>query len=300
MSLVHVDERIGRLAAGRDAVVTWDELRALGLGRGAIDWRVRRGLLHRMHPGVYTWGVPNDTPWARARGAALACGTGAFVSHHSALGLHEIRPHADGPVDITVVARRVRRSAIRVHHVVGLHREDRREMRGIWVSSPARALLEAAPELTARELAAAVEQAQVKRLVTKRELSAAMQRAGRRPGVVALRPLVAERAFTRSQAERRLVVLLRAAGLPEPAFNAHVEGFEVDVLWSRERVVLEFDSYGFHATRAAFERDRRRSAALTRGRHLVLRTTWSELTEHSHALVARTAEALALSRAARG
>ncbi|HEY1540139.1 MAG TPA: DUF559 domain-containing protein [Solirubrobacteraceae bacterium] len=173
-------------------------------------------------------------------------------------------------------------------------------MRGIWVSSPARALLEAAPELTARELAAAVEQAQVKRLVTKRELSAAMQRAGRRPGVVALRPLVAERAFTRSQAERRLVVLLRAAGLPEPAFNAHVEGFEVDVLWSRERVVLEFDSYGFHATRAAFERDRRRSAALTRGRHLVLRTTWSELTEHSHALVARTAEALALSRAARG
>jgi hypothetical protein len=26
------------------------------------------------------------------------------------------------------------------------------------------------------------------------------------------------------------------------------------VLWRRERVVLEFDSYEFHATRAAFER----------------------------------------------
>jgi very-short-patch-repair endonuclease len=75
------------------------------------------------------------------------------------------------------------------------------------------------------------------------------------------------------------------------------EGFEVDVLWRRERVVLEFDSYEFHATRAAFERDRRRTTALTRSRYIVLRTTWRELTRESHALVARTSEALALNRA---
>jgi hypothetical protein len=60
-------------------------------------------------------------------------------------------------------------------------------------------------------------------------------------------------------------------------------------------VVLEFDSYAFHATRAAFERDRTRTAVLQRARYVVLRTTWNELTEASHALVARTAEALALS-----
>ena len=45
---------------------------------------------------------------------------------------------------------------------------------------------------------------------------------------------------------------------------------------SNERVVLEFDSYGFHATRAAFDRDRRRDATLQRARYLVLRTTWTE------------------------
>jgi len=110
---------------------------------------------------------------------------------------------------------------------------------------------------------------------------------------------VTESSFTRSAAERILVKLLRAAGLPRPAFNAKTEGYEVDALWRVERVVLEFDSYAFHATRAAFERDRRRDATLTRAGFLVVRTTWRELTEQSHALVARIAEALALAKARR-
>ena len=96
-----------------------------------------------------------------------------------------------------------------------------------------------------------------------------------------------------------LVKLLRGAGLPRPAFNVEAEGYEVDALWRVERVVLEFDSYEFHATRAAFERDRRRNSSLTRAGYLVLRTTWHELTKRPHALVARIAEALALARAGR-
>jgi very-short-patch-repair endonuclease len=182
--------------------------------------------------------------------------------------------------------------------VRALHPADRRALRGIPLTSPARALLEIAPELTPRALEDAVEAAQVKRLVTKTELAAAIERAPRRAGVAALRALVEEPAFTRSRAERKLVALLRAAQLPEPVFNAVAEGREVDALWPRERVVLEFDSYTFHASRSAFERDRRRTADLTRGRYLVLRTTWTELTQRSLALIARIAEALALSAGA--
>ena len=85
--------------------------------------------------------------------------------------------------------------------------------------------------------------------------------------------LFGDPAFTRSRAERLLVRLLGAAWLLEPAFNARVEGCEVDVLWRSERVVLEFDSCEFDATRGAFERDRRRTAALTRENYVVLRTT---------------------------
>jgi very-short-patch-repair endonuclease len=166
-------------------------------------------------------------------------------------------------------------------------------LRGIPVTSPARALLDAAPELSARELAEAVEQAQVKGLVTKPQMAGTLQRAGARAGVAELCALLDEPAFTRSRAERKLVVLLRTARLPEPVFNAIVEGCEVDALWQQRRVALEFDSYTFHATRAAFERDREKTADLQRARYHVLRTTWSELTQRSHALIARIAEALA-------
>jgi hypothetical protein len=96
-------------------------------------------------------------------------------------------------------------------------------------------------------LAEAVERAQVKRLATKRELEAVIARAQRHPGVRALRGLIGE-PFTRSKAERIVVALVQAARLPEPAFNATAEGFEVDVLWPRERVVLEFDSQGRRTT----------------------------------------------------
>ena len=293
VSVDHVDRIIGVVAAQQDSVITWEQLRYLGLGPGAIEHRVKRGLLHRLHPGVFCWGALIESPWMRARAALYACGHGSIVTHDAACGLMDVRPHPEGAIDITVIGRRVRRAGVRGHNVAKIARADVRQIRGIPVSSPARALLEIAPRLTARELADAVEQAEVERLVTQCGIERTIERAGPRPGVAALRAVIEEPAFTRSHAERRVVSLMRAARLPRPQFNARAEGYEVDALWRRERVVLEYDSYAFHLTKAALDRDRRKTAALQRARYVVLRTTWQELTQQSHALVARTAEALA-------
>jgi very-short-patch-repair endonuclease len=294
-AVAHADLRIGRHAAGQHDVIATEQLVALGLGRGAIAHRVRRGLLHPMHRGVYLWGS-SSTPSliSRAQAALLACGNDAVISHHTAAELQGIRVAPAGPLDVTISGRRVRVRGIRTHDALPLAVADLRCIDGVAVTAAPRALLEIAPALTPRELANAVEHAQVKQLVTKRQLEEAIERAPLRPGVAALRALVDEPAFTRSRAERIVVALMRAARLPEPVFNAVVEdGCEVDALWQRERVVLEFDSYRFHATRAAFERDRAKTARLQRTRYSVLRTTWTELTRDSHALVARIAEALA-------
>ena len=271
----------------------------IGAQRGAIEHRVKRGLLHALHRGVYLCGRPADDLRARAMAAVIACGERAVVSHTAAATLWEIRPEVEGPITVTIVGDRARHAGIRAHQTHSLDPSDRKVLRGIPVTSAARTLLDNAFDLAPRRLGEALEQAQIKRLVTKREIDATLRRAPRRPGRAALRALVADSAFTRSAAERMLVTLLRAADLPRPAFNAEAEGYEVDALWRVERVVLEFDSYEFHATRAAFERDRRRDASLTRAGYLVLRTTWQELTERPHALVARIAEALALARAGR-
>ncbi|MEA2143601.1 MAG: hypothetical protein QOI64_2031 [Solirubrobacteraceae bacterium] len=289
---MHVDLLIGRVAARQHGIVTSAQLSALGLGRGALAHRRRRGLLHAMHRGVYLWGAPEPGLFACASAAVLACGLDGLLTHDASAALYGVRPRPRGPLDVTIPGRRVRVRGIRTHDS-SVPATERRVLQGIAVSSPARALLEIAPQITSRELADALEQAQVKRLVTKRDIEATIERAGARAGVVALRAVLEEPAFTRSRAERLLVALLRAARLPQPQFNARAEGFEVDALWRRERVVIEFDSYAFHATKAALERDRRKTAALQRGRYVVLRTTWRELTKESHALIARTAETLA-------
>lgn len=292
-AVVHADLLIGRVAARQHRVISREQLAELGLGRGAIAHRIERGLLHPLHRGVYLWGAPASSLLGRAQAAVLACGVDAVMSHDAAGALWGIRPPPAGLLDVTIACRRVRIEGLRTHEAGAVVAAEVRAIEGVPVTSPARTLLDVAPRIAARDLAAAVELAQVKRLVTKRQLQAVIARFPRRAGVSALRALAAERAFTRSEAERRLLTLLRAARLPRPELNATAEGWEVDVLWPRHRVVLEFDSYAFHATRAAFERDRRRTAALTRGRYIVLRTTWPELTGESHALVARTAEALA-------
>lgn len=295
-AVVHVDLLIGRVAARQHGIVTSRQLAALDVGRGAVGARMRRGLLHAIHRGVYLWGPPTPSLLARAQAAVLACGEDARLSHDTSAALQRFRPAPTGPLDVTIPGRHVRVRGIRTHESP-VAVPERRTVAGLPVTSPARALLEIAPQLTPRELADAVEQAQVKRLVTKRDIAATIARARGRAGVRSLRAALDEPAFTRSVAERKLVALLRAAKLPQPVFNAVTEGYEVDALWRRERVVLEFDSHAFHATKGALERDRRKTAVLQRGRYVVLRTTWHELTEESHALIARTAEALAWSSA---
>jgi hypothetical protein len=62
MAIVHVDRRIAAIAARQDSLITAAQLRALGLGRGAVQNRVRRGVLRPQHTGVYAWGVGGEAP----------------------------------------------------------------------------------------------------------------------------------------------------------------------------------------------------------------------------------------------
>ena len=69
--------------------------------------------------------------------------------------------------------------------------------------------------------------------------------------------------------------------------------YEVDLLWPGQRLVVEMDSYAFHSSRARFEADRLRDAALGAAGFRVLRVTWRQLADTPEALAARIATALA-------
>jgi very-short-patch-repair endonuclease len=79
--------------------------------------------------------------------------------------------------------------------------------------------------------------------------------------------------MTRSELERRFLDRCLRAGLPTPSVNTWVAGHEVDVLWQEQRLIVELDGRSYHQTRAAFERDRLRDAALQLAGYRVLRVT---------------------------
>jgi very-short-patch-repair endonuclease len=71
-----------------------------------------------------------------------------------------------------------------------------------------------------------------------------------------------------------------------------VAGFEVDAVWPDQKLIVELDGYAFHRTRAAFERDRMRDAALQIAGYRVLRVTYRRLLEEPGAVVSAIMELL--------
>ena len=55
--------------------------------------------------------------------------------------------------------------------------------------------------------------------------------------------------------------------------NARVAGWEVDAFWPAERLVVEVDGWRVPPHTPAFERDRRKDAALTAAGYRVVRIT---------------------------
>ncbi|MEA2144327.1 MAG: hypothetical protein QOI64_2757 [Solirubrobacteraceae bacterium] len=272
------DVRIAQLAARQHGVVSWRQLLDAGVGRGAIDHRVRSGWLHRMHRGVFAVGHPPLTREARWMGAVLACGEGAGLSHGCATALWDIRSYSGTWIDVTVPTRagRARRDRIRLHRSSTLTTDDITTHRGIPVTTVARTLLDVAATLREAGLARTVEQTEIRRLFDLTAVQQTLARNPNHPGATRLKralSLYREDEFTRSELEQAFLALCDAHGIPRPLVNHLVEGEEVDFVWPEQRLIVETDGRGTHLTRAAFERDRARDARLLVLGYRVLRFT---------------------------
>jgi very-short-patch-repair endonuclease len=184
---------------------------------------------------------------------------------------------------------------LRVHRVPTLDRDDLARRQRLPVTSVARTIVDLGGVLDPIELESAIATARRRRLVSDDEILAAVGRAPRRRGAGLIRTLLAgngELARTRSKYERKLLRLVREAGLPRPSVNARIGGFEVDFLWPVQRLVVEFDGFGFHGDRRAFERDRERDRRLALLGYQVIRVTALQLDSKPFAVVASIAGVL--------
>ena len=290
------DRLIADLAGHQYGVVARRQLLAMGIGEGAIDTRLKRHRLHRLHRGVYAVGHLALVPLAREMAAVLACGDGSAVSHRSAAGVWHLVPVDDSaPVDVTVGNAGGRRTGIRAHSSKSLSADAVRHLRGLPITEPGRTLIDLAEVATDRELERAAHEAIARRLVNARRLRAETNRHPGRRGVGRLKALLdheGQTTVTRSEAEERFLHLVRAGELPGPDVNVRVGSYEVDFLWPDHRLVVEIDGFRFHSSRVAFERDRKRDAHLHARGLSVLRFTWRQVVDEQYATLATLAAAL--------
>lgn len=278
--------------------MTRRQLERCALPARTIDNWIESGRLIRKFPGVYRLGHEAAPEFADELAAVMACGQGAILSHLSAAQLWGLLPRSAQPGPIAVLlARRTSRPkpGVQIHRTRSLHSSEATIHRGVPVTTPVRTLLDLAAEVDTRTLERALNEAQVLDLTKSSDLRALLAQRRRHRGARALRALATNdgaSGITRSEAERCLLALIRAAGLPIPRTNARVGPYEVDMLWPDQRLVAEVDGFRYHSSRFAFERDRARDAELTACGYRVIRVTWRQITDESFAVVARIAQAL--------
>jgi very-short-patch-repair endonuclease len=285
------------LAGGQRTIVSHEQLLALGCSRRVIAHWVNRGRLHVRFPGVYSVISGELPPLGEEQAALLACGEHAYLSHRSAAFIWGLLQTPPAVAEVSVVGRYRRSSkAIRVHRIRAIDRREVQQHEGLWVSTPARAVLELAATGTASELTRAIDEGLAHRRFTPDELRAVLARNRPCRGAARLAAVLGDEtatAISRSRNEKRLLRLLRDARLPLPETNVKFGRFQLDFFWRRERLAVELDGYRFHRGPAAFNRDREKDLALRDARIDLLRFTGDHVYYQSSMVLARIAGELA-------
>lgn len=296
------DAVIAGFASRQYGLLAYRQLLAAGVGRGAIEHRIRAGRLIRVQRGVYAVGHVHESALVRRMAAVLTCGHGAVLSHLSALAHWELRGSSAQNIHVTVPRRNGSRSraGIVVHRSLALPPSETTTHRAIPVTSVARSLLDGAAILAPHAVSRAVERSEIVRLFDLAAVAHALRLHPTHPGGARLRSaieLFGDDEITRSDLEAMMLGICDAHRLPRPLVNHIVEGEEVDFFFREQRLIVETDGRETHLTRAAFERDRARDAHLAVAGYRVVRFTYRQVLRDPSA-VAATLRAL-LTRPAR-
>lgn len=262
-----------------DGVITLSQAREAGLSEYAVRRRVRSGQWRRCGLGVYFVDDRPFTPAARIRAAVWGRGPLAAASGLAAawwLGLTAFEPTV---IEITLprtasgrsgAGVRIRRRELTEHDVV--------EARGLRVTSVALTVLEASARAGGGPR---IMDSALQRRVGLTELQRAHVRNARRHGAAAARRMLhAASGGARSEAERRVVELLRAGGFAGWHANYRVGPYVVDIAFPAQRVAIEIDGWAFHSDEQTFQNDRARQNKLALKGWQVLRFTWMDITQH--------------------
>jgi very-short-patch-repair endonuclease len=206
--------------------------------------------------------------------AALACGNGAVLSHHSAAALWELLRPIDGPIHVSIPTTTGRKSKRGIH----LHR---------------------CPSLAGRLTTTYrhnIPVTTIQRTIDDLDGTVAPYlfcRAKRQAELKGIHLEGVERKRQRSDLEEDFLALFLHHHLPIPETNVKLGRWEVDFLWRSQRLVVEVDSFTYHRGSVAFEDDYARDLNLRQRGYTVLRFADTQIEEEPARVVADVARALA-------
>jgi hypothetical protein len=184
-------------------------------------------------------------------------------------------------IDVTATRRRTGAPGVRLHRSRSLDACDTTRHQGIPITKVPRTLLDLAATVRPHRLERALAQAQRLQLYDHRAITDLIARSNGHRGTGALTKATSREdpKWTSSELEAWFLTLVRDAGLPEPLVNFSLAApdhprLEVDFYWPTHHLVVELDGWETHRTRAAFESDRGRDAALQAAGRRVVRFTW--------------------------
>jgi very-short-patch-repair endonuclease len=293
---------MAKLAAQQYGVIAHRQLNELGYSDDAIERAVASGRLHLWHRSVFAVGHQGLNPHGLCMAAVLFRGSGALISHQSAVWLWGLEKKLEIPVHVSVRWRGHAQDAIGLHHCPALRDDDIAETERLPVTGMARTLLDYASEAKQYRLERAVDQADRLGLL---DLTAVDLITDEVRGHRGSRPLrramiiYREKGFTRSGGEKRMLAALADVGVQRPAVNNFVEGYELDFFWEQERFGVELDSWEHHRGRRSFEEDRKRQEELTMAGIETIRITGTRLKREPRKVAMRIAAHLDRRRVSR-
>jgi predicted transcriptional regulator of viral defense system/very-short-patch-repair endonuclease len=298
----HRERELAELAREQHGVVSARQLEAMGVPRRTVTHWVDAGRLHRLHRGVYAVGHTSLT-WDGHCMAAVLARPGAVASHKTAAWIHGLLRFRPESFHLTAPTRQKAKREF-VVHFARLRPEDRAGVEGIPVTSVARTMLDLAPSEPTGRLHQMMERAEDHKTFDLRRFDRLLARAGGHPGRVKLRNALdtfkPEVAVLRSGLEKRFLRLVLAAGLPRPATNVFVAGYELDAYWEDEAFAVELDAYATHGSPTSFETDREREDDLLLAGIEAIRVTGVRLDREPRETIARVAAHLERRRGAGG
>lgn len=258
-------DRIAPIARLQHGLVTSVQAREQ-LSTAQLDRLVRTERLERVRRGVYRIaGVPES--WEQMLLAACLARPGAYVSFRAAAALWRFEDFPREILEITIPGTdRARLEGVVVHESRVIGPEHFSVVDHIPVSSVARTLCDLTAVAPAWTVQRAVDEALRRKILTLRSLARvaeALEGRGRLRCTV-MRDILEHRRPGyhpgESNPEKRIADLLVSAGLPEPTrqhrVRVGVRRYRIDLCYPEQKIAIEYDSWGFHSGRSAFDADR--------------------------------------------